>query len=474
MPRKWWTLAAVVAGVFMLVLDILIVNVALAGIGNDFHSPLSDLQWVVDAYALALAAGLLTAGSLADLLGRRRLYAAGLAIFTVGSLLCGLATGPLFLALARAAQGIGGAAVWATSLALLGEAFRGRDRGLAFGIYGAVLGIGAAAGPLLGGVITSGINWRWIFFVNIPVGIATIAVTLGLVTESRNPAAARPDWGGFASFTGFLGLLGYGLISSAHGWSRASAYLSIAGSAALLAVFLAAEARRSHPMLDLKLLRKPAFTGSLIAAFGLNASIYSLFTFIVLYLQQPLHYSALQAGLRSLALTAAMSVASAVAGRLTTVISARLLIGGGFVLTGTGILLMTGLGPASAWTHLLPGLIVAGLGGGLVTVPLAATALSVADIGKAGMASGANATARQIGLAAGVAALGSIFAETSRNGFTHGLNVILVVGAVVAYACAVLSFILIRRRDLLPPPARQPGSQPAMLARPADGRDPAG
>jgi EmrB/QacA subfamily drug resistance transporter len=466
MPRKWWTLAAVVAGVFMLVLDILIVNVALADIGNDFHSSLSDLQWVVDAYALALAAGLLTGGVLADLLGRRRMYAIGLAVFTVGSVLCGLATGPVFLALARAVQGIGGAIVWATSLALLGDAFRGKDRGMAFGIYGAVLGIGAAAGPLLGGVITSGISWRWIFFVNIPVGVATILVTLLLLRESTNPAAARPDWGGFVTFTAFLALLIYGLINSSHGWGRPNVYLSLVGAVVFFAVFLVVETRHRLPMLDLKLFRKPTFNGGLIAAFGLNASIYSLFTFVVLYLQQQLHYSAVQAGLRSLALTAAMSVASTVAGRLTTVIPARLMVGGGFVLVGTGIMLMTGLSPQSEWTHLLPGLIVAGLGGGLVTVPLASTAVSVVDISKAGMASGANATARQIGLAAGIAVLGGIFADGARTSFTSGLNTILLVGGVIAYVCAVLSFVLIRRRDFVPPAAREP--EPAKAASTAD------
>jgi EmrB/QacA subfamily drug resistance transporter len=461
MPRKWWTLAAVVAGVFMLVLDILIVNVALADIGKDFHSSLSDLQWVVDAYALALAAGLLTGGSLADLWGRRKLYAVGLAVFTIGSLLCGLATGPLFLALARAGQGIGGAIVWATSLALLGEAFRGKDRGLAFGIYGAVLGIGAAAGPLLGGVITSGISWRWIFFVNVPIGIATIVVTLVKLSESRNPAAARPDWAGFVTFTGFLGLLVYGLINSAHGWDRPDVYLSLIASVVFLVGFLVIEARRRHPMLDLALFRKPTFNGGLIAAFGLNASIYALFTFVVLYLQQQLGYSAVQAGLRSLALTAAMSVASTVAGRLTTVVPVRAMITGGFVLVGTGILLMTGLNSASSWTHLVPGLIVAGLGVGLVTVPLASTAVGVVDRSMAGMASGANATARQIGLAAGIAVLGSIFTQASRTGFTNGLNVILLIGGILAYACAVLSVVLIRRRDFVPLPAPQPNPAPA-------------
>jgi MFS family permease len=232
MERKWWTLAAVVAGVFMLVLDVTIVNVALPDIGRDFRSSLPDLQWVIDAYALVLAAGLLTAGSLADLWGRRRVYAAGVAVFTAGSLLCGLAAGPLFLIIARVAQGLGGAVVFATSLALLGDAFRGRDRGMAFGIYGAVLGIAAGAGPVLGGVLTSGISWRWIFFVNIPVGVATLAVTLAKVGESRDPEAARLDLAGLVTFTGGLALLVYGLISSAGGWGLPRVYASLAAYSA--------------------------------------------------------------------------------------------------------------------------------------------------------------------------------------------------------------------------------------------------
>ena len=463
MARKWWTLAAVATGVFMLVLDITIVNVALPDIGRAFGSPLADLQWVVDAYALALAAGLLTAGSLADLWGRRRLYAAGTAIFAAGSLLCGLATGPLFLSLARAGQGVGGAVVFATSLALLGDAFRGRDRGMAFGLYGAVLGLGAAVGPVLGGALVSGLGWRWIFFVNIPVGAATLAITLTKVAESRDPGAARLDWLGFLTFTSSLGLLVYGLISSADGWSQPKVYGSLAAAGLLLAAFLAAELAQRRPMLDLSLFRKPTFTGGLIAAFSLNASVYSLFTYLVLYLQQQLGYSAAQTGVRFLALTAAMFVSSTVAGRLTGIVPARVMIGGGFIIIGTGILLMHGLSTASSWTHLLPGLIISGAGTGLVTVPLASTAVGVADVSRAGMASGINATARQVGLAAGIAALGAIFTarlrdtrltgHAARAGFVDGLNLILLIGAGVAFAAAILTLTLIRRRDFVAPPA---------------------
>jgi EmrB/QacA subfamily drug resistance transporter len=510
MERKWWTLAAVVAGVFMLVLDVTIVNVALPAIGGDFHAPLTDLQWTVDAYALALAAGLLTGGSLADLWGRRKLYAAGTALFTACSLLCGLATGPLFLDLARTGQGIGGAVVWATSLALLSDAFRGRDRGLAFGLYGAILGLAVAVGPLLGGVLTSSLSWRWIFWVNVPVGIAVVIVTLTKLRESSNPQAPRPDWPGFAVFTAALVLLIYGLISAAGGWGQPRVYATLAAGAVLLTVFPFFEAAQRHPMLDLAIFRKPTFTGGLIAAIGLNGSIYSLLTYLVLYLQQQLGYSPEQTGVRFLALTGAMFVASTAAGRLTNALPARVTISAGFVLIGAGTLMMAWLTASSGYLHLLPGMIVSGAGAGLVTVPLASTAVGVVPVAKAGTASGINATARQVGLAAGVAALGAILTtrtqqtvaaqlghtslagqaahiagrvgassapaasvppglgpaaarlitQAVRTGFTDGLNEILVIGAVVAFAAAVFSLLLIRARDFVPPPTAPAGPQP--------------
>src|SRR5262245_50566455 len=212
--RKWWTLAAVCLGTFMLLLDITVVNVALPDMQKDLGSSFSDLQWVVDAYALTLAAALLTSGSLADLFGRRRLYMIGLAWFTIASLLCGVATTTLFLQLARGAQGVGGAIMFAVSLALLADAFRGKDRGIAFGVWGAVTGLAVAIGPLIGGVLTSGLSWRWIFFVNIPLGIAALAISWSRVAESRAPQASGPDWLGFVLFTVGLSSLVYGLIEA--------------------------------------------------------------------------------------------------------------------------------------------------------------------------------------------------------------------------------------------------------------------
>jgi EmrB/QacA subfamily drug resistance transporter len=502
MDRKWWTLTAVSVGIFMLLLDLTIVNVALPDIQRDLDASLSDLQWVIDAYALTLAALLLTAGSLADLLGRRRVFAVGIAFFTAGSLLCGLATDPLFLSLARAFQGIGGAVMFATALALIAHAFRGRERGVAFGVFGAVTGVAVAVGPVIGGVITSGLSWRWIFLVNIPLGVAAMAVTLLRIDESRDPAASRPDWIGFVTFSGALAALVYGLIrGNAEGWGSPLIVGCLAGAALLLGAFVVAERVQRAPMFDLSLLRKPTFVGGLAAAFAISASLFSLLTFLVLYLQNVLGYSAAGTGVRFLALTGAIFLTAGIAGRLSSQVPTRLLIGPGFALIGLGLLLMRGLDPASDWTHLLPGLIVAGVGAGLVNVPLASTAVGVVEPARAGMASGINSTFRQVGIATGIAALGALFtaqvrdgvqgalagtplggaahriaeqvsggeasqaiagvpaplrgtvAEASRAAFVGGLNDILLVGAVIAFAAAVTALALIRQRDFVVEPA---------------------
>jgi EmrB/QacA subfamily drug resistance transporter len=498
MARKWWTLIAVSTGVFMLLLDITIVNVALPDIQRAFHASLSDLQWTIDAYALTLAAFLLTAGSLADLLGRRLLFAIGLAAFTVGSLACGLANGALFLILARAGQGVGGAIMFATSLALIAQAFRGRDRALAFGLLGAITGVGVAVGPVLGGVLTSGISWRWIFFVNLPIGVLAFLVTLSKVEESRNPFAKRPDVAGFLTFSGGLAALTFGLIrSNADGWSSSTVIGSLAGAAALLTAFVVAERVQREPMFDLKLLRVPTFGGGLAAALAVNGSLFSLLTYLILYFQQSLGLSAAQTGVRFLPLTVAIFFASGIAGRLSEHVPNRLLIAPGFMLIGGGLLLMRGLSTGSTWTHLLPGMIVAGVGAGFVNVPLAATAIGIVEPARAGMASGVNTTFRQVGTATGVAALGSIFASHVRStvtdqlsgsglgaqvsdiahaigaggmtgvlahvpasvrpavvhagnaGFVDGLNLVLLVGAAVAFAAGAVAFLLVRERDFV-------------------------
>jgi EmrB/QacA subfamily drug resistance transporter len=496
-PHKWWTLVAVCLGTFMLLLDVTIVNVALPDIQIALHSSFSDLQWVVDAYALTLAALLLTAGSLADLYGRRLLFIIGLSIFTLASLLCGLAQTTLMLQLSRALQGVGGAIMFSVSLALLADAFRGKDRGVAFGVWGAITGLAVAIGPLLGGVLTSGLSWRWIFFVNLPVGVVAIVACVLRVSESRAPHARRPDWAGFVVFTLALAGLVYGLIeSNERSFSDARVIGALVGSAVLLAAFLLIEWKSASPMFDLSLFRLPTFTGGSVAAFGLSASIFALLLYLVLYLQDVLGYSALGTGLRLLLISGGILATSTIAGRLTSHVPIRWLIGPGLLLVGIGLLLMRGLDASSDWTHLIAGMIVGGAGVGLVNPPLASTAVGVVTPQRAGMASGINSTFRQVGIATGIALLGTLFASEIKSqvlslsagqpglagqgpkiadavqsggvspllahlpasvrgqvqhitasAFTAGLNRILLVAAIIALAAAAVAFTTIRQKD---------------------------
>ena len=420
---KWWTLVAVCLGIFILLLDITIVNVALADIQRDLDATLSDLQWVIDAYALSLAALLLTAGSLADLYGRRLVFVIGAGLFMAGSIACGAAQDIFFLQLARAFQGIGGAAMFATALALIASAFQGRDRGVAFGAFGATTGVAVAVGPVLGGVLTSGISWRWIFFVNVPICLLAIVIGMWRVKESHDPRAGRPDWFGFVTFSLGLGALVYGLIRAGQTqWDDGGVVFCLVAAVALLVVFVLSQLRGTDPMFDLALLRKPTFTGGLIAAFGVSASVFSLLAYLVIYVQNVLGYSAVGAGVRFLFLSGAAFVAAAVAGRLTEKVPAKWLIAPGFVVLGLGLLLLQGIEVDSSWTHLIPGLLVCGIGVGMINTPLASTAVGVVTVDRSGMASGINSTLRQVGVATGIAVLGTIFSHRVADGIHDGLS----------------------------------------------------
>ena len=491
--RRWWTLGAVCVATFMLLLDITIVNVALPDISRDLRTSFTDLQWVIDAYALSLAALLLTAGSLADLLGRRLVFAGGLGVFTAASLLCGLAGSPLFLELARALQGVGAAAMFATSLALLAATFQGPERGTAFGAWGATTGAAVAVGPLVGGLLTQSVGWQSIFFINVPIGIGAIAVALTRVAESRDPDAAGVDWAGLLTFSGGLFLLVFALVrGNAEGWGSALIVSFLAGAAVLLCAFVVVERRQARPMFDLTLLRKPAFAGASIAAFALSASLFSMFLYLTLYIQNALGYSPLQAGLRFLPTTLLSFAVAPVAGKLSARLPVRAMIGAGLGLVGLGLLLMSGLDADSGWTALLPGFIAAGVGVGLMNPPLASTAVGVVPPARAGMGSGINSTFRQVGIATGIAGLGALFQQLLADkvpgalrrvptevlatgnprvagpipaaqhaylqAFTGALDDLFVVAALVAIAGGVLSAVLIRRRDFIAAPGRQPAA----------------
>jgi EmrB/QacA subfamily drug resistance transporter len=420
MKRNWWALVAVCVGTFMLLLDITVVNVALPSIQKDLDASLSDLQWVVDAYSLTLAAFLLTAGSLADRLGRRRLFVAGLAIFSFASLLCALAQSPTMLNLSRGLQGIGGAGMFATSLALIAQEFEGRDRATAIGAWGATIGGAVAIGPLVGGILTDSLGWEWIFLVNVPIGLGAIWLTMTKISESRDPDALGIDWPGLVTFSGALFLLIYGLVrGNPDGWSSASIVASLVGAAVLMIAFVAIELRSSHPMLDLKLFRNRSFKAVSVVAFALSASMFSMFLYLTLYIQGVLGFDALEAGLRFLPITLLSFFVAPVAGRFTDRVPARLFLGIGLLLVGGGLLLMRGVTVGDEWTALLPGFLITGFGVGLINPSIASSAIAVVPVARSGMGSGISNTFRQVGIATGIAGLGAVFQSRIADELGH-------------------------------------------------------
>jgi EmrB/QacA subfamily drug resistance transporter len=475
MDRKWRALIIVCVAIFMLLLDITVVNVALPDIQKELHASFTDLQWVVDAYALMLATTVLIAGTLGDLLGRKRVFLVGVALFTAASAACGAASDPLVLNLARGVQGVGGAIMLAVSLAILSQEFHGKERGTAFGIWGATIGAAVAIGPLVGGALTTWLGWRWIFFVNLPIGVLCIVGGLRVLHESRNEQHEGYDLPGFVTLTGGLFTFVLALLrGNDWGWSSGREVALYVAAVVLLVAFFVIEHVSRSPMLDLGLFRVPTFVGAQIVAFAISAGIFSQFLYLTLYLQNVLGYSPIQAGLRFLPLSLVSFFVAPVAGRLSARLPVRLLLGAGLALVGVSLLLMHGVTTHSSWMTLLPGFIVAGIGVGMVNPPLASVAVSVVEPRRAGMASGVNNTFRQVGIATGIAGLGAIFQDTissklhgvgsaagvssgavqqggelARAAFISGLNEILLVGAILAFAGAVLALFLIRDRDLV-------------------------
>ncbi|WP_329172200.1 MFS transporter [Streptomyces sp. NBC_01477] len=486
--RKWWPLAAICLGTFMLLVDVTIVTVALPDMAEDFDTTLPNLEWVVDIYALALAALLLGVGSSADRVGRKKVYLYGLVIFTAASLVCGVAPNPGVLIAARAVQGLGAAGMFGTTIALLGMHYSGRDRGVAFAVWGAINAIAAAAGPVVGGLLTEYLNWRWIFFVNLPVCLVAVVMTLRVVREAKTNDGKRADVFGTVTFTVASGSLTFALIRAhSDGWGATLTLVMFAVAVVALALFLWVEKRHENPVLDLSLFRRPSFTGIMVSALILQGAAFAYLLFESLWMQSVLGYGPVKAGLYILPMCGAAFVVSALAGRLGPW-PARTSMAAGLALIAIGSGLQTMLDAGSSGNSIVAGLVVSGMGVGLVTPSLSAAALASVPPERGGMAGGAVNTFRQLGFALGIAVFGVIFqsriehvlkkdgsvpnphevavalsggqaqsflAHSSasaragmqhlvRDSFSSGLNLMLGVSAVLAAVAAVLAFAMVR------------------------------
>jgi EmrB/QacA subfamily drug resistance transporter len=478
---RWWALVIACVATFMLMLDVTVVNVALPDIRRSFQADFSGLQWVIDTYTLTLAAFLLTAGSVADRIGRKRVFCAGLVVFTLASLSAGAAPDVLALNISRCVQGTGAAVLFAVGPALIAQEFSGRERGSAYGIFGAVTGLALAFGPALGGLLASA-NWRWIFLVNVPIGIILLVLSVLRLREVRHPAGRGVDWPGVVIFGAALVLLVLGFLrGEVVGWGSPAIVTMFVVGVVLLVLFTALERRRGDAaMLDLSLFRKVTFVGISVATFLSNATSLAAIFIELSYLQNVLGYSPLGAGLRLLPLTLVLFVVAAITGGIVTKVAPGRLIGLAILFIAIGMGLIALIGPASSWIALLPSMIVMGIGMGLFNPPRSVISVGVAEPAKAGMATGIGETFQQVGVAIGVAGFGALFqdlvqskysgspqgaavgrrvaagyihqvpggAEAARAAFVHGFTVVAVICAIVCAVGALVAFTFIRQRDL--------------------------
>ena len=404
-----WTLGVICVATFMLILDVTVVNVALPDIQSALHATLSQLEWVVDAYALALGGFLLIGGSLADRYGRKQFFLGGLVAFTLGSLGCSVATSPITLVAARAVQGLGGATLFATALAILGREFEGEARGRALGVWGAAVALGLAVGPLAGGVLTELVSWRAIFFVNVPIGVGAFAVGALRLVPSAEPEDTPQDWPGAACFAlALLGLVFALVEGTTLGWTSPLVVGAFGVAVAAGTVFVALE--RARPgLFDLALFRRPTFDAATLAVVGQGFVIGPLLFYLVRYLQEVLAASPLRAGLELVPMTVTCFVAALAGGRLASGARDHVLLAGSLALLGAGTFLLSLVHQDGSWLWLLPGLLVGGVGWGAVNPVAAHGTLEAVPSQRSGMASGINNTARQVGIAIGLGALGSLF-----------------------------------------------------------------
>jgi EmrB/QacA subfamily drug resistance transporter len=462
--RKWWTLGAVAVGLFMIMLDNTVVNVAVPSIQRDLGVGLSELQWIVTGYALSFAALMLTGGKLADMLGRRRIFVIGIVIFTISSLFCGLADTGQSLIAWRIVQGVGAALMNPATLAIISATFPPRQRGMAIGIWAGVSALALAIGPLVGGLLTEHLSWSWVFFVNVPVGVFGVAASYLLIDESRDMSEEqRLDLAGLV--TSGLGLfaLTYGLIeANTYGWSSARIVGSFVAAAVLLGTFVALELRQRLPMLDLTLFRNGTFAGANVVILMVGLAMFGVFFFVSLYMQNILGFSAVQAGAAFLPMTVLIILVAPIAGKLSDRIGSRWLMTGGMTLIGAQLLYYSTLGVHANFWDLLPALLVGGVGMSLTMTPSAAAIIGSVPTDKSGVGSAVMNTMRQIGGSIGVALIGAIIAakvddRRSPEAFVDGFSTALVVASGFAFVGAIVAAVTVRKvRHETPVPIVEP------------------
>jgi EmrB/QacA subfamily drug resistance transporter len=455
--KKWWTLGAVAFGLFMIMLDNTIVNVALPAIEHSLHMSIASLEWIVTAYALTFAALLITGGKLGDMFGRRRMFIVGLVVFTLASLAYGLTPSAGFPIGARAVQGIGAALMNPATLSIITATFPPKERGQAIGIWAGVSALALAIGPLLGGLIVDNINWHWIFYVNVPVGIVGIVVSYFFITESRDTTHEQSiDLPGLVTSGASLLALSYALIEgNRHGWTSPEILGLFAGAAVLLAAFILLEMRQRLPMLDLSLFKIGSFVGANLVAMLVSLGMFGVFFFISLYVQNVLGYSPTKAGAIFLPMTILIILVAPIAGKLSDRIGSRWLMGAGMTIVGVSLLLYQRIGLHTGFWSLLPQLMLGGLGMALTMSPMTSAAMSSVPVDKAGVGSGVLNSFRQMGGSLGIALMGAILLsyehpttskQVASQQFVDGLHAALLVSAVIAFAAAAVAIVLVRTK----------------------------
>jgi EmrB/QacA subfamily drug resistance transporter len=454
--RKWWTLAAVSVGLFMIMLDNTVVNVALPSIQQDLNVSTAGLEWVVNAYALTFGVLLLTGGKLADLLGRRSIFVVGLIIFTGASLWCGLAGSAESLIAARTVQGIGAALMNPATLSIITATFPPRQRGMAIGIWAGVSALALAIGPLVGGLLTEKVHWGWIFFINVPVGIAGILAARIFIDESRDTShEQRLDFPGLLTSAVGLFALTLALIeTNDHAWGS-TLVLSLFGVAAVaLVAFVLLELKQRIPMLDLTLFRERQFAGANTVMFLVGLAMFGIFFFNSLFLQRVLGYGAIKTGATFLPMTVLIILVAPVAGKLADRYGPRWLMSGGMVLLSISLLLFATLDASSSWWDIVPGLVVGGFGMAIVMAPTTAAAMGSVPVDKAGVGSAVINSMRQVGGSLGIAIMGALVATTVSvapfnplyaTQFVPGYHRALEVGAGILLAGAIVAAWTIRK-----------------------------